>query len=107
TGESSSGEITGTHTVGGVRIVFTGCSSTAGTCTTEGHAAGELESASLEGVLGIESVTFKEGKETRHAGLDLYPVGHTGTVIEYTCGGGSPTVLSGSGIGAMPLDTMF
>jgi hypothetical protein len=107
TGESSSGEITGTRTVGGVKLVFTGCSSTTGACTTAGHAEGELESSELEGVLGLESVTFKSGKETRHAGLDLFPVGHTGTFLEYTCTGGSPTVLSGSVISAMPADKMF
>jgi hypothetical protein len=107
TGEASSGEITETHTVGGVKVAFTGCTSTSGACTTAGHTEGELESAELEGVLGIESVTFKSGKETRHAGLDLYPGGHSGAFLEYTCTGGPPVVLSGGAISAMPIDKMF
>jgi hypothetical protein len=97
TGESSSGSITGPKTVGNLLIRFTGCEAGGGTCTTAGLAEGELETGSLVGVLGIEKITLaKEGKETRHIALALYPVGKTGAFLEYTCSGSGPTALSGS-----------
>ena len=96
TGESSAGEITGRKTVGSVLIKFTGCESAGQKCTSAGLAEGELESGTLEGVLGVERTTEKEGKETRHIALDLYPVGKTGPFLEYTCTGSGPTTLSGS-----------
>jgi Fibronectin type III domain len=96
TGESSTGEITGPKTVGNVLIKFSGCESAGAKCTTAGLVEGELETTNLEGVLGIERVTFKEGKEIRHVALALYPTGHGGPVLEYTCAGGGPTTLAGS-----------
>jgi|GEM_PF-754368 hypothetical protein len=96
TGESSAGSITGAKTVASVQIKLTGCESAGVKCTTAGLAEGELESTGLEGVLGIERITVKEGKETSHIALDLYPVGRTGAFLEYTCNGGSPQTLSGS-----------
>ena len=96
TGESSSGTITSAKTVGNVAIKFTSCESAAEKCTTPGLGEGELETKKLEGVLGIERITVKEGKETRHVALDLYPVGRTGPFIEYTCTGSAPTTLTGS-----------
>jgi hypothetical protein len=107
TGESSAGAITSAKTVGNVIIKFTGCESATKKCTTPGLAPGELETKKLEGVLGIESITIKEGKETRHVGLDLYPVGKTGPFMEYTCTGSAPTTLTGSIIGPAPADKMF
>jgi len=96
TGESSSGEITSVKTVGNVVVKFTGCASGTKKCTTTGLGEGELETKKLEGVLGIERITVKEGKETRHVALDLYPVGKTGAFLEYTCTGSAPTTLAGS-----------
>jgi hypothetical protein len=107
TGESSEGSITGPKTVGNVIIRFTGCESVAGFCTTPGAFKGELETKRLEGVLGVVSITFKEGKETRNLGLDLYPVGRTGAFIEYVCAGGPLTTLTGSIIGPVPSNKMF
>jgi len=105
--ESGIGAITSAETVGNVVIKFRGCESATKKCTTAGLAEGELETKKLEGVLGIESITIKEGKETRHVGLDLYPVGKTGALIEYTCTGSAPTTLTGSIIGPVPADKMF
>jgi hypothetical protein len=96
TGESSSGSVSGPKTVAGVLMKLTGCEAGGVKCTTSGLAEGELETASLEGVLGIERITFKEGTEIRHIAIDLYPTGHSGALLEYTCTGSEPAVLSGS-----------
>jgi hypothetical protein len=96
TGESSSGSITGLKTVGSVLIDLTGCESAGAKCTTSGLAEGELQTVSLEGELGIERITEKEGREIRHIALDLYPPGHSGPLLEYTCAGSEPAALSGS-----------
>jgi hypothetical protein len=96
TRESSSGVVTGLKTVGSVVVNFSGCESGGVKCTTSGLAEGELQTASLEGVLGIERITVKEGKETRHIALDLYPAPYSGPLLEYTCGSSEPTALSGS-----------
>ena len=106
TGEHSSGEITGAKTVGNVVMRFTGCESGGQKCST-GLVEGDIETKTLEGVLGIEKVIIKLGKETRKAGLDLYPIGKTGAFAEYTCTGSLPTTLSGSVIAPVPTDKMF
>jgi hypothetical protein len=106
TGEHTSGEVTGAKTVGNVVLRLTGCESGGQKCST-GFTEGEIETNTLEGVLGLEKVTVKSGKETRKAGLDLYPVGKTGAFAEYTCTGGLPTTLSGSIIAPVPTNKMF
>jgi len=96
TGESSSGAITGAKTVGNEQLTFTGCESGGQKCTTSGLAEGELRTSNLEGTLGVEKITIKEGKETIHVALDLVPVGKSGPFLEYTCAGSEATTLSGS-----------
>jgi hypothetical protein len=96
TGESSSGSITGSKTVGSTVVKFTGCQSSGAKCTSAGSAEGELETKQLEGVLGVEKITEAAGRETVHVALDVYPVGKAGPFLEYACSGGSPTTLSGS-----------
>jgi hypothetical protein len=96
TGESASGTITGAKTTGGVTMRLTGCESAGARCTTDGLAEGELESRTLGGILGVERITEKEGKETVHVALDLSPVNTDGLFLEYTCADSSPTRLSGS-----------
>ncbi len=107
TGESGSGAITSAKTVGNVVIKFTGCASGTKKCTTAGLEEGELETKTLEGVLGIERITVKEGKETRYVALDLYPVGKTGAFLEYTCTGSGPTTLSGSILAPVTADKLL
>jgi hypothetical protein len=107
TGESSSGAITGSKTVGSVVIKFTSCESAGAKCTTAGLAEGELQTSTLEGTLGIERITVKEGKETLHVALDLYPVGKTGPFLEYTCSGSSPSTLTGSVIAPVTAGKML
>jgi hypothetical protein len=95
-GEAGSGDITGRKTVGSVAVRLTGCESAGSKCTTSGQAEGQIASAGLEGTLGTITITEKEGKDTIHPGLDLFPVGKAGPLFEYTCAGGEPQTLSGS-----------
>jgi hypothetical protein len=96
TGESGSGQITASKAVGAVTITLTGCESLGGKCTTSGLAEGELQTATLEGVLGVEKVTEAAGKETVHAALDLYPAAKSGPLLEFTCSTNGIWALSGS-----------
>lgn len=96
TGETGSGEITGKKSVGSVVMSFTGCESAGARCTTAGLGEGELRTSSLEGTLGAERITEKEGKETAYPALDLFPPGKSGPLAEYTCGSEATTTLSGS-----------
>jgi hypothetical protein len=96
TGESGSGQITGSKAVGAVTITLTGCESLGGKCTTSGLAEGEVQTATLEGVLGVEKVTEAAGKETVHAALDLYPAAKAGPFLEFTCSTNGIWALSGS-----------
>jgi len=96
TGESGTGAITGRKTVGQVVITLTGCESGGQKCTTSGLAEGEMRTNALEGALGIEGQTEKEGKVTNHVAIDLFPAGKSGALLEYDCGGGEAQALSGS-----------
>jgi phospholipase C len=100
-GESSTGVISGAKTVANVVVKFTGCSSKAGSCTTQGLAEGTLQTATLEGTLGWES------RPLQKVGLDLYPVGRSGPVLRYACGGGATTTLSGSVIAPVAVGKML
>ena len=95
TAESSTGQITGPKTVGSVVIKLTGCESLGGACTTSGLGAGEIQSASLQGTLGIVSTTEKEGKETFHIGLSLQGEDEA-PFLEYTCSVSGVAILRGS-----------
>jgi hypothetical protein len=95
TGESSSGLITGPKTVGEVIIKLTGCGSLGAPCSTAGLPAGELQTATLEGTLGIISTTEKEGKEIVHPGLSLHAASNA-PFLEYTCNISGAAVLNGS-----------
>jgi hypothetical protein len=95
TGESGTGAITGRKTVGQVVLTLTGCESSGQKCATSGLAEGEMRTNGLEGALGIERQTEKEGKVTNHIAIDLFPAGKSGAVLEYDCGG-EAQALSGS-----------
>jgi hypothetical protein len=85
TGETSAGEYTGRKTVGGVIITFTGCEMGGSKCTSAGAEEGEVVTNTLEGVLGIEK-TSTEGPIKDKVALDLFPVGKTGLLMEFSCG---------------------
>jgi hypothetical protein len=80
-GETGTGEYTGPKTVGGVVLTLTGCESLSSKCTTAGALTeGEVVTGALEGVLGWER------KPLKHVATALFPAGHTGPVVEFTCG---------------------
>jgi hypothetical protein len=98
----TSGTITGViataKTVGNVTMKLSGCTTASGSrCTTAGRPEGELESKRLEGVLGVWRTTFKEGKEIRSVGLDLFPAANGTVFMEFNCGEAKAlTTLSGA-----------
>jgi hypothetical protein len=106
TAEHGSGLVTGAKAVGSVTLSFSGCQLAGQKCTTAGLEEGQIETTALEGSLGIESTKVANGKESRKAGLDLYPVGNVGAFAEYSCGGAAQT-LSGSVIAPVPTNKMF
>jgi len=106
TGESGTGSITGRKTVGGIVLTLTGCESGAQKCTTSGLGEGEMRTGTLEGELGVASVTETAGKETRHLGIDLFATGRSGPLLEYSCGGGEGKTLSGSVIAPVTSNKM-
>jgi FG-GAP repeat len=83
--ETSTGEYTGTKTVGGVVLILTGCERLGEKCSSAGAAGGEIVTKSLEGVLGIEKLGVTNA--TNKIAFDLFPVGKTGMVMEFSCGG--------------------
>ena len=85
TGQASTGEYTGSKTVGNVIITFTGCAMGASKCASSGAEEGEVVTKALEGVLGIEK-TSTEGPVKNKIALDLFPVGKTGPLMEFSCG---------------------
>ena len=91
-GETGTGEYTGTKTVGNAVDTFTGCESQKykqlqkSKCNTANHAEGELVTSTLEGVLGWDS------KPLKTVANDLYPVGHFGPLLEFSCAGVSVQV---------------
>jgi Fibronectin type III domain len=95
TGERSTGQITGPKTAGNVVITLTGCESLGGSCTAAGLGNGELQTATLEGTLGIVSTTEKEGKEILHIGLSLHAPDEA-PLLEYACSTSGIAVIRGA-----------
>lgn len=95
TGASSGGEITGGKTVGGVILTLSGCESLGAPCTSAGMGEGELQSTSLEGTLGIISVTKKAGRESFHLGVSLHASAGA-PLLEYTCAISGAAVIDGA-----------
>ncbi len=85
TGETSTGEYTSLKTVGGVVLTLTGCklASSEAKCASAGGAPGEIVTKQLEGVLGID--TLGETAAKNKIGLDLFPDGKTGPLMEFGC----------------------
>jgi hypothetical protein len=99
--ESGKGQYSGTRNVASVTVRFTGCESSGHKCTTSGLAEGELETKTLEGVLGWEV------KAKKKVALDLDPVGKTGPFMEYRCTGGVPTTITGAILVPVTVDKML
>jgi hypothetical protein len=66
-----------------IYVIFTGCKATGVPCTSPGHAAGELETNELEGIVGWEN------KAKKKTDLELYPAKSvkSGLFIEFECVG--------------------
>jgi hypothetical protein len=92
-GESGTGKYTGNKTIGSMTVTFTGCSAFEANCSSAGSPTGTIVTSALEGVLGVEEL----GAEPvlNKIGEDVFPVGHSGPVGEFTCAG-LPLVLSGA-----------
>ncbi len=90
TGESSGGEYTGVRTVGSMTVTLTGCAHGSEECASTGAAAGEIITRALEGELGVEKTGATNAKNK--IGLDLYPAGKSGPVMEFACGSTTVTV---------------
>lgn len=103
TGETGAGQYTGAKTVGSETITLTGCSRGGEKCSSASAAAGEIVSSSLEGTLGVEKLGASAAKNK--IGLDLFPVGKAGSVMEFSCGSTSVTV-QGSVIVPLKADKM-
>jgi hypothetical protein len=101
TGETSTGEYTGRKTVGSVIITFTGCEMGVSKCTSAGAEEGEVVTKTLEGVLGIEKTSTEAPVKDKIA-LDLFPLGKTGLLMEFSCG---PTPVSVQGSVLTPVKT--
>ncbi|HEY2397634.1 MAG TPA: IPT/TIG domain-containing protein [Solirubrobacteraceae bacterium] len=84
-----------------VVIRFGGCVQGTKKCTTAGKGEGEIETSVLEGRLGFEN------KEKKKVALALYPPGHTGAFVTYTCSGASPTTISGAVLALTTVDKML
>jgi hypothetical protein len=103
TSETGTGEYTAAKTVGGVLLTFTGCERLGDNCSTAEAAAGEVVTTPLEGVLG--STKLGETTIKNQIGLDLFPVGKTGAVMEFSCGT-TPVSVRGSVIGVTAKNAM-
>jgi hypothetical protein len=85
TGESGSGEYSGTKALANVTIHLTGCERAGSKCTTAGAAEGEIQTHTLAGALGWKNA------ESAAPALDLAPA--SGEVLaEATCGSTSVTI---------------
>jgi phosphodiesterase/alkaline phosphatase D-like protein len=90
TGQTGAGEYTGSKTIGGLTLSFTGCERLGEKCSSAGASAGEVLTSPLAGQLGVTFVG--ETRLTDRIGLDLLPAAGPGTFMEFTCGTAVVTV---------------
>jgi hypothetical protein len=93
-GESGSGQYSGLRNVSNVVFRVTGCETAGLKCQSTGAAVGEVVTSELDGELGIIKKS-SEGPIKDKIGLDLFPPGHAGAWVEFTCAG-LHTVVTGS-----------
>jgi hypothetical protein len=100
TGETGTGEITGTATIGNVTMALRGCESGSLACNSEGAAKGEVVLVGYTGSLGVVKASEPALKDK--IGLSL-----SGST-PFACGGGVLAItISGAGIGTIsPTDGM-
>jgi hypothetical protein len=83
TDATGAGEYRASNAVAGVVLALTGCARSGESCSS-GAVAGEISSNPLEGVLGIERLGATANRDK--IGLELFPAGGTGAVMEFSCG---------------------
>jgi hypothetical protein len=105
TGESGSGSITGAQSVGGIVMTFSGCASAGGACTSPAQVSGVIVTSSLQGTVGIERITEKEGREVQHLAIS-YSAEGGGALLEYACGAGAEVAIEGAALAPAPSDHM-
>jgi hypothetical protein len=88
--ESSSGEFFGTKEVHNLQVRFKGCHVSTLICTSEGYAAGELVTNTLEARVVWESEAAKK------TALELYPAIGTEQFIEFNCSGQLTVAVKGA-----------
>jgi hypothetical protein len=98
--QSSTGEYVGTKEVKNVVVKFTECESGPFTCTSEGHALGELETNKLEGRVVWENEASKK------VDLELYPAAGKEQFIEFTCGATLTVAVKGAILVPLKTNTM-
>jgi len=97
---TGSAKVIGTKELTQVALTFSGCAELSHPCTTSGETEGTISTSGLEGSLGWQD------KPEQNAGLDLYPAGHTGTVMSFRCVGSTATTVTGSVIAPLPTSKM-
>ena len=88
TAGSDSGEYTGTKTEA-LSLALTGCSSASGACTSSGAAAGEIQSAALQG--SLEFIKENEGTVKPIVGFQIAPKAGT-QLAAFACGASAESV---------------
>ncbi|MGA2319398.1 MAG: IPT/TIG domain-containing protein [Solirubrobacteraceae bacterium] len=81
TADSSRGAYSRTRYVANVVITLSQCESSGVKCSSPGSEAGEIVTRPLQGALQWVS------KAKKKVALDLYPVGRTGLLTQFSCGG--------------------
>ncbi len=102
-GETGVGDYASPKTVDGVVLTLTSCERLGQKCSSAEAAAGEIATNTLEGGLGVTAVGETSAKNK--IGLDLFPVGNTAAVAEFSCGA-TPVIVQGSVIGAVSTNAM-
>lgn len=102
-GDTSTGEYTGNKTIGKIVMTFTGCVAFGVSCRSTGAAEGTIVTHTLEGVLGVEELAAEP--VNYKIGEDIYPIGHTGPVADFTCAGVAMSI-SGSIISPLTANSM-
>ncbi len=100
---AGSGAIDGYQSVSGVVLHLEECELAGQQCTSAGAAAGVVVSEPLEGVLGVTRTGATPAKDK--IGLALYPAGHSGPVLEASCGA-SAVAVRGAVIGPVKTGRM-
>jgi hypothetical protein len=82
--ETGSGEYTDQKSLGDIHLTFAGCEQLGQKCTSLFAAEGELVTNALEGVLGV--LRLGSTNASNKIGLELFPAGKTGALMEFSCG---------------------